>query len=106
MRFDGDKVRWDLLPFDALEQVAMVATYGAKKYAPKNWELGMSWSRMFGSIMRHLAARMRGEIMDPESGLPHLAHAAWNAMALLSYELRGVGKNDLPEIYRGPPRCR
>ena len=102
MRFDGDKVRWDLLPFDALEQVAMVSTYGAKKYAPKNWERGMSWSRMFGSMMRHLTARMRGERLDPESGLPHLAHVAWNAIALCTYDLRSVGKDDLGEIFQGP----
>lgn len=102
LRYDGGKVRWDLLPFDALEQVAKVSTFGAIKYDAKNWELGMSWSRVFGSLMRHLTARMRGERLDPETGLPHLAHAAWNALALCAYDLRGVGKDDLDEIFHGP----
>jgi hypothetical protein len=32
IKFDGDKVRWDLMPWDALEEIAKVLTVGAKKY--------------------------------------------------------------------------
>jgi hypothetical protein len=102
LRTDAGKTRWDLLPFDALEQVAQVSSFGSRKYAARNWELGMSWSRMVGSLLRHLYARMRGERLDPDSNLPHLAHAAWNALALCAYDLRGVGRDDLKECAHGP----
>jgi hypothetical protein len=37
--------------------------------------------------MRHLLAQAAGEINDPESGLPHAAHAAWNALAVLELSI-------------------
>lgn len=32
VKHDADKARWDLLPFDALDEVALVLKYGAQKY--------------------------------------------------------------------------
>jgi hypothetical protein len=97
MRFDADKLRWDLLPPDAMSELVRVYTFGASKYADRNWEKGMRWSRCFGSMMRHCWAWMAGERNDPESGCHHLAHVAWNALALVTYQTRGVGQDD-----RGP----
>lgn len=88
---DDGKARFDLLPWDALEAVAQILTYGAKKYGDRNWEKGMSRSRMFAATMRHLAAYAKGEKFDRESGHPHLAHAACCALMILAYYLRGVG---------------
>jgi hypothetical protein len=99
-RLDAGKVRLELLPFDSLWAVAEVGTLGAAKYSDRNWEKGMAWSRVVGSALRHLFARIRGERLDPETKLPHLAHFAWNALALLTYDLRGVGEDD---ITRGAP---
>jgi hypothetical protein len=48
-------------------------------------EEGIGWKRVFGAAMRHLWAFWKGEEIDPESGLPHLAHAAWNIFTLLNY---------------------
>src|SRR4051794_41110030 len=104
LRYDQGKTRWDLLPFDALNEVAKVSTMGAEKYAERNWEKGMRWSKMVASAVRHLYARMGGERLDPETDLPHLAHFAWNALALLAYDLRGVGEDDIGDCARGP-RC-
>ena len=36
-KYDGGKIRWDLLPMGALTEVAKVLTYGARKYADDNW---------------------------------------------------------------------
>lgn len=94
LRFNTGKDRWDLLPMDATEQVVKVMTRGAEKYAERNWERGMKWSICQGSLMRHLARAAMGERLDPESGLSHMAHVACNAMFLLAYELRGLGKLD------------
>lgn len=89
-KYDGEKVRWELLPYDALEAVAQVFTLGAHKYADRNWEHGIAYSRIVGALHRHLAAWFQGERYDPENGQPHLASVAWNALALLAYELRGM----------------
>lgn len=85
IKHDGDKVRMDLLPATPLLEIGKVATYGAKKYADRNWEKGMSWGRMYAAAQRHLLAFWSGEDIDPESGLPHLAHAGFNILALLEY---------------------
>lgn len=68
-----------------IEGVAEVLQHGASKYKPNNWMAGMSWSTVFGGIMRHLWAFFRGEELDKESGLPHLAHAACGIMFLHYY---------------------
>lgn len=72
----------ELIPPQFLEGIAAVLQFGAKKYARNNWMKGMSWSVVFGSIMRHLWAWFRGEENDPESGLPHLWHAGCGLMFL------------------------
>lgn len=93
-KHDDGKPRADLLPPDALLEVAKVLDYGARKYAPRNWEKGLAWGRLSGALLRHLWAWMRGEERDLESGLPHLAHMACCALMLLALTLRGVGEDD------------
>ena len=96
LRFDAGKPRYDLLPPDALEELVMVYTKGAAKYADRNWEKGMSWSRCFGSLMRHSWKFWKGEKLDPETGCHHMAMAAWNALALVAYDMRSKGTDDRP----------
>ena len=71
---DAEKPRMDLLDPLALEGLAAVLTFGAKKYAAHNWRKGISNSRLIAAMLRHLFAIMRGEDVDPESGLPHIDH--------------------------------
>lgn len=97
VKFDTEKVRTDLLPFDALESVSDVLTYGAKKYADRNWEKGMAWMRLVGAALRHLFAWIRGQEMDPESNLPHLAHFCCCALMLHALYLRKHGTDDRPK---------
>lgn len=95
---DGEKVRLQLLPPDALEAISRVLMFGADKYGERNWERGMAWSRVFGACLRHLFAYWRGEERDAETGLSHLAHAGCCILFLLSYHLRGVGQDDRHKI--------
>lgn len=74
VKFDQDKPRMDLLDADALEGLAKVLTFGAKKYAAHNWRGGLSYSRLLAALLRHTFAILRGERIDPESGLPHIDH--------------------------------
>lgn len=97
---DTGKLRWDLVPPE-FEEVVKILTFGANKYADRNWEKGISYGRLFAAAMRHLWAFARGEKLDDESGLPHLAHACCDIMFLLTYERRMMGKdwNDLTQVY-------
>jgi 5'(3')-deoxyribonucleotidase len=85
LRFDNDKVKHELVSPNAINELAKVLTFGAAKYAPNNWQKGMKWSRVIGSLKRHLNAIERGEDHDPETGLLHSAHVMCNAMFLTDY---------------------
>lgn len=96
-KFDSEKIRMDLLPTEFIEATSTILTFGADKYGDRNWELGMDWNRPFGALMRHMWAWWRGEDKDPESGKSHLWHAACNLAFLITYETRGVGKDNRPK---------
>ena len=70
--------RFDLFPWDALEEVARVYAVGAREYADDNWMRGYAWRLSFGALIRHVSRAMCGEDRDPETGCLHLAHAAWH----------------------------
>lgn len=90
LKKDEGKLRLDLIPVDAMEELSKVYAFGAQKYAEHSWESGMKLSRVYAALLRHLFAWWRGEDTDPESGLSHLAHVTWNAVALLTYTKRGI----------------
>lgn len=96
-KLDEGKLPWHLLPGDAVEEVLKVLDFGQKKYAPRNWEKGMSWSRVFSALMRHMWVWFRGDSRDSETGLSHLAHAGCCILFLLAYEIRNVGDDDRPK---------
>lgn len=96
-KHDTGKPRYDLIDPWALDILAQVYTYGAKKYSANNMNIGTHWSRYFAACMRHLWAFWRGEDEDPESGLPHLAHAAWSVFTLLRYTIDQREFDDRPK---------
>ena len=80
-----------LLDFSrALQTVVDVGTYGAKKYTRLGWATVPEGSqRDLDAMMRHLLAMdVDPDGLDPETGLPHLAHVAWNALAVLELQAR------------------
>lgn len=86
-KFDSGKVDMQLVISGfahALYEVSAVATFGAKKYTRDGWkQVDDAHHRYSAALHRHINAHERGELADPESGLSHLAHAAWNALAIL-----------------------
>jgi|GEM_PF-1523571 len=94
LRYDDGKARYDLIPPEALEALAHHYRLGAAKYADRNWERGMKWGRCFGSLMRHCWAFWRGETHDKETGSHHMIAAAWNCIALFTYDERKIGEDD------------
>jgi hypothetical protein len=100
-KFDNGKPRVSLIMMSkALLEIAKVGTMGAKKYGDHNFRNGMDWSRLADADQRHFLQYLDGELVDQESKLSHLAHHAWNAIALLEYELNGIGNNDLFKGYK------
>ena len=95
-KHDAGKAPWHLMPWDAVQAILAVLAFGAAKYAPRNWEHGMAWSRPFDALQRHLLAWFQGEKRDPETGMSHLWHAGCCVLFLIAYELRGIGTDDRP----------
>jgi hypothetical protein len=82
MKFDGAgddpstaKPLWHLIPLEPIEDIVRVMMFGAKKYTQDNWKLVRPRIRYYDALMGHMKAWLEGEKNDPESGLPHLAHA-------------------------------
>ena len=86
-RYNEGKLRYDLITPLGLEMLAEVYTYGATKYADRNWEKGLSMTQCFASLMRHAWAWMQGQDYDYESNLHHMAHVAWNALAICHFHV-------------------
>lgn len=82
---DPNKPPMSLVPPELALEVAKVLGYGAAKYARGQWMRGMIFSSPVDALERHLAAWKRGEDRDPESGLPHLGHAACCLAFLLHF---------------------
>ena len=109
LRYNQGKLEWSLVDFEALEPMVKVFMYGAHKYSiykdkkgkiikgidipiedahkytlvesgADNWKKGLNLKKILESDMRHTFALLRGEINDPESGLPHIGHKMCNAM--------------------------
>lgn len=100
LRYDSGKLRFDLIPPEADIALAEILTFGARKYADRNWELGMDWSRCVASLKRHLSRWESGEVTDPETGKPHLWHLLCNVAFLVTYAERNIGTNDIPAYNR------
>lgn len=95
-RYNDGKADISLIPLCTLEDEARVWMYGKQKYAAWNWAKGMDWSVPLACAMRHIAAWQRGEELDAESGLPHLAHAMCNLRMLTLYSKTYPEGDDRP----------
>lgn len=73
----------------ALSEVTKIGTFGAAKYSDNGWvSVPNGISRYEDAGFRHKLKRLSGEELDPDSKLLHLAHEAWNILAVLELTLR------------------
>src|SRR5262245_57116195 len=86
------KGRYDLIPPEKLERLAVHYENGARKYGDRNWEKGQPLSRYYSSTMRHMLKWFKGETDED-----HLAAAIWNLTAILHHEIH-IKAGHLPEI--------
>ena len=93
IKFDGDKLRPDLVPVSSINALAEVLTFGARKYKPNNWRNNKDLSRYQAAMWRHWLKYLEGEVHDQQSGMPHLWHAMTNIAFLI--ELDGQSKTKI-----------
>jgi len=96
VKHDSGKLRLDLIHPAFMEQLGQAMTYGANKYSDDNYLTGegLTYRRLYASLQRHLLAWYARKDIDPESGLPHLAHAAGALLMLITSISEGKGKDD------------
>ena len=97
-KFDSKKPRTDLIPVAPLMSLADLYRMGADKYADRNWEQGMEYSRLYGALLRHLFKWWGGEEIDKEDGQHHLDSVAFCALGLREYTIKNTGTDDRPKI--------
>jgi hypothetical protein len=86
------KGRYDLISPFGIDRIAKWYELGAQKYADRNWEKGMPFSRYVDSAKRHLNKYVMG--MDDED---HLAAACWNIIAIMHHQELGENEwDDMP----------
>jgi hypothetical protein len=72
---------------NALQAAQAVSAFGAEKYDWNTWQtVPDALPRYHHALRRHQLAKASGEKVDPESGLPHSWHIAWNALAIAQLE--------------------
>ena len=77
---DDGKLKYHLIPYEVLEELAKVLTFGAEKYGENNWQKLEDFdNRYYSARCRHEAAIRSGEKMDPESKLLHASHVLTGA---------------------------
>lgn len=88
-KFDNGKPQIDLIPYEAIEEIAKVLTFGCEKYGEANWANGIEMRRLISATYRHLGKFNAGQDMDDESQTLHLANAAANlCFAIWMYKNR------------------
>ena len=74
----SNKGRWDLLPFETLNDLAVHFERGCQKYGDRNWEKGIPLGEYLNSAMRHLWKWWLGRNDED-----HLTAFVWNAVCLM-----------------------
>ena len=88
--FGEAKVKLSDTPTIGIQLMGQVHSNGANKYGRFNWREHMVSSTVYyDAAQRHLMAWFNGETIDPESGLPHLAHVMACCNILLDAEENG-----------------
>jgi hypothetical protein len=89
------KIRWHLLPWQAVREIVKVLEFGALKYEKHGWVTNPgSWQDFGDAIVRHYYQWLSGEDRDQETGLLHMSHIGCNSLFLAYYALKNIGKDD------------
>jgi hypothetical protein len=87
------KGRFDLLPWNAIHDVAKHCEEGALKYGERNVDKGIPQHSLIDSAVRHLVRYINGEVDEQ-----HLRAAAWNVLFALNQETTHPEMQDIPVL--------
>jgi len=105
-RYNSGKLRYDLLPPFAINEIVRIFSIGSDKYtlrdkegnvtdsADFNWSKGQKWTHTLASAERHINKFKMGadfdtdysqELLQKWGNVYHIAAAAWNLIVLLEF---------------------
>ena len=89
---DSGKPRPSLVPPALIDGVMRIREFGTARYGdPNNWRK-VDADRYHDALLRHILAMWEDwGAVDPDSGMPHLWHAACNIAFLMQYMEDGNG---------------
>lgn len=89
---DSGKPRPSLVPPALIDGVMRIRDFGTARYGdPNNWRK-VDADRYHDALLRHILAMWEDwGAVDPDSGMPHLWHAACNIAFLMQYMEDGNG---------------
>lgn len=90
VKADQNKPRTDLIPPEGVLGLADLYAVGAEKYADRNWEKGMDYTRLLGAMERHMLAYKAGENYAPDDKQHHMLSVAWCAFAIFTFDCRDM----------------
>jgi hypothetical protein len=87
-KYDEGKLRWDLMPELAEQEVVKVLTHGSLKYDDENWRKVFPLKqRYYAAMRRHISKWRLGKRYDEDSKTHHLACAICSLIFILQTEL-------------------
>jgi hypothetical protein len=113
VKYDSDKVDLTFVEPCVEEMIAEVAAHGEQKYSRDNWKKSfeepngalslesiMEGIHVYNKALQRHAIAMRCSPLefDPDSGFHHVAHVAWNTMAI-RYGIGLLSKIHEEELY-------
>lgn len=89
-KYDSGKLRYDLIPVLALEDMAKGLTFGTIKYDDNNWvKVPEGRKRYLAAALRHIQEYRKGVLWDEEQNIHHLSAAMNNLSFIVEKDLRG-----------------
>lgn len=93
LKDDAGKPDLSLISIELMEALARVRMFGTVKYSRGDWKRGFKVTRSCAAALRHIFRYLSGETLDPESGLPHPAHAV-ACLEHVLYDMKHHPEND------------
>lgn len=89
-KYDGGKLRYDLIPVLALEDMVKGLTFGTIKYDDNNWvKVPEGRKRYMAAALRHIQEYRKGNLWDEEQNIHHLSAAMNNLSFIVEKDLQG-----------------
>lgn len=75
-KYDSEKLRYDLLDWDFIDEMVRILMAGAKEYGYENWQAVPQGRRRYWNAAGRHWRKSRYRVIDPDHGTRDTAHAA------------------------------